>query len=116
MKRTFVVTGVFVAMFGLLAAGCAGVEKASSSAEAIEQSQAMQTVDQKVNYLVGQAKAFYNSQDFQETVAIAQHILLYLDKDSQAAKDILDDAKAKLAEQAGTMVDAAKKKLGNLGQ
>jgi alkyl sulfatase BDS1-like metallo-beta-lactamase superfamily hydrolase len=94
-----------------IVSGC-GAQKAESSRAAIDTAKAMQTVGEKTNYLVSQAKAFYNSKDFQSAVDIAQHILVYLDKDSQAAKDLLAKAKNQLQAQAKGMLDQAKKDLG----
>jgi hypothetical protein len=82
--------------------GCSG-NKATSSREAINLSKAMETVGEKTNYLVSQAKSFYNSKDFQGAIDIAQHILQYVDKDSLDAKNLLEKAKEQLkakAEQA----------------
>jgi hypothetical protein len=93
--------------------GCA--KKEASSSAAIEKSKTMATVEEKVNYLVGQAKAFYNSQDFQGAINIAQHVLAYLDKNSQEAKNLLEKAKGQLqavAQKAAAGVTDALKGLG----
>ena len=89
-------------------AGC-GAQKAESPRAAIDAAKTMQTAQEKTDYLITQAKAFYNSKDFQGAVDIAQHILRYLDKDSQAAKDLLMKAKDQLTAQAQGMLDQAKK-------
>ncbi|MFC1657864.1 hypothetical protein ACFL1D_00610 [Candidatus Omnitrophota bacterium] len=94
--------------FSVLLSGCAQ-EKAASSREAIEAAKAMETMEQKAAYLIQQAKAFYNSQDFKNAVNTAQYILSYVDKDSQAAKDLLEKAKQALASAAkGAMEDVKK--------
>ena len=102
----FLLVGCIILSFA--AAGC-GAQKAESSRTAIDTTKAMQTVQEKTDYLISQAKAFYNSKDFQGAVDIAQHILKYLDKDSQAAKDLLAKAKDQLTAQAQGMLDQAKK-------
>jgi hypothetical protein len=107
MKKTYILV-VACIMLSFVLAGC-GAQKAESSRAAIDATKAMQTVQEKTDYLVSQAKAFYNSKDFQGAVDIAQHILRYLDKDSQAAKDLLEKAKAQLQAQAQGMLDQAKK-------
>lgn len=89
-------------------AGC-GQQKAASSREAINAAKAMETVEEKSAYLIGQAKAFYNSKEFQQAVDIAQYILQYVDKDSTAAKDLLEKAKNALAAAAKAKLDEAKK-------
>ena len=91
----FLVIGLAVS---LTLVGC-GTQKAESSQAAIAESKTMQTTQEKVNYLVSQAQAFYSSKDFQQAVDIAQYVLSYLDKDSAAAKSILEKAKADLSEQ-----------------
>jgi alkyl sulfatase BDS1-like metallo-beta-lactamase superfamily hydrolase len=95
-------------MLGFAVAGC-GAQKAESPRAAIDVAKTMQTAQEKTDYLISQAKAFYNSKDFQGAVDIAQYVLRYLDKDSQAAKDLLTKAKEQLTAQAQGMLDQAKK-------
>ena len=90
--------------------GC-GPKKAESSSAAIETAKTMQTTQERVDYLVSQAKAFYNSKDFQEAIDIAQYVLSALDKDSQAAKDLLEKAKKALTEAAEGAVEDVKNKV-----
>ena len=115
MKKFFHVMLILVLFLSLVLAGCAQ-QKAASSKEAIETAKAMETVEQKAAYLIQQAKAFYNSKDFQESVNTAKYILRYVDKDSQAAKDLLQKAKDALASAAKAAVEDAKKKLPGFGQ
>ena len=119
MKNLFIFMAIGVVLLTLVASGCSK-PKASSSSEAIQSSKSMETVEQKVDYLVGQAKSFYNSKEFQQTVDIAQYILSYLDKESQEAKDLLIKAKealvAKAKEAVDTATQEAQKKIGNLFQ
>jgi len=97
-------------VFSLTLTGC-GTKKAESSKEAIQTAKAMETTEEKVDYLIGQAKAFYNSKEFQNAVDAAQYVLRYLDRDSQEARKLLDDAKAALKAEARKAVEDAKKKL-----
>jgi hypothetical protein len=108
MKKaiTFVVAGILIIGFAVY--GCTQ-KKAASSKEAIEASKAMQTVQEKVDYLIGQAKAFYNSKDFQGAMDTAQYVLGYLDKNSQEAKNLLEKTKSELKA-------AASKTLGDMQQ
>jgi len=115
MRRVLLSVFLLGLFAGLLLVGCAQ-QKAASSKEAIETAKAMETAEQKAAYLIQQAKAFYNSKDFQESVNIAQYILRYVDKDSQAAKDLLDKAKEALASAAKGAVEDVKKSLPGLGQ
>lgn len=95
--------------------GC-GPQKAASSQEAIEASKTMQTVQVKADYLIQQAKAFYNSKDFQQAVDIAQYVLAYVDKNSQEAKTLLEKAKEQLTAMAQKQIDALKSKMPGLGK
>jgi len=88
----------------MLVAGC-GPKKEASSSAAIEKSKSLETTEEKVDYLIKQAEAFYNSDDFQSAVNIAQHVLSALDKDSAQAKALLDKAKEQLK---GAATDALK--------
>jgi len=109
----------FTIIFILALIGCAQ-KKAESSQSAIETAKSMDSVEQKVDYLIGQAKAFYNSNEFQQSVDIAQYILRYLDKDSQEAESLLEKAKqalvSKAKQVAGTAVEDVKEKLPGFGQ
>ena len=109
MKRLKTVVVVML-LLGIGLVGC-GQQKAGSSSEAINTAKAMQTVEEKANYLVGQAKAFYSSKEFQQAVDVARYVLSYVDKDSQAAKDLLEKAKTALTEAAKAKLDEAKKGL-----
>ncbi|PIQ89674.1 MAG: hypothetical protein COV72_01810 [Candidatus Omnitrophica bacterium CG11_big_fil_rev_8_21_14_0_20_42_13] len=117
MTRLLTIILVGCLVLGLGISGCAQ-KKAASSTEAIEISKSMETVEQKANYLIGQAKAFYNSRNFQEAVDIAQYVLRAVDKDSQEAKSLLEKAKealvAKTREVADKTTEDMKKKMDML--
>ena len=119
MRRSLVIIVICVFTLSLGIIGCSQKE-AVSSKEAIEASKSMETVEQKVSYLAGQAKTLYNSNEFQGAVDMAQYILKYLDEDSQEAKSLLEKAKealaAKAQEAVGTAAEDAKKKIGSFGQ
>ena len=115
MNRFFFIAIALVMSSGLLLSGCAQ-QKAASSKEAIEAAKAIEAVEQKAAYLLNQARAFYNSKEFQEAVNTAQYILSYVDKNSQAARDLLEKAKAALASAAKTAAEDVKKKLPGFGQ
>ena len=114
MKRTLtiLISAALIAGIGLM--GCA--QKAASSSEAIELAKAKETVEQKVNYLVGQANAFVNSKEFDEAIKTAQYILSNLDKDSTAAQGIIEKAKEEMKKAAQAAVDDVKSKLGSFGK
>ena len=78
----------------LLGVGC--TNKSGSTSEAIQNSQALKTVQEKADYLIKQAEAFYNSKEFQKAIETAQYVLSNLDANSQPAKDLIEKAKAQL--------------------
>lgn len=112
VKKAFGVGIVFCLSFVmLLNTGC--TKKSASASEAIQNSQALKTVEEKVSYLIKQAEAFYNSKEFQQAIQAVQHVLSYLDKDSQQAKDLIEKAKAQLQATAQkAMGDVSNKLLG----
>ena len=107
---------MFVFLISAAAVTCAMmgcVKKAASSAEAIKQSQLMQKTDQMVDYLMGQANAFLSSKDYSEAIKTAQYILSDLDQNSKEAKAVLEKARARLSEQAKSMMEDVKKSMNN---
>ena len=108
MHRSFNLVIAACLILSVAVAGC-GVKKAESSRAAIDESKALATTQEKVDFLVGQAKAFYNSKQFQDAVDIAQYILRYLDKDSPQAKQLLENAKEQLTQAAQSALQEAQK-------
>ncbi|MCK5706578.1 MAG: hypothetical protein KAI43_02905 [Candidatus Aureabacteria bacterium] len=108
MNKYFSLILIFVLGLVLMVPGC-GPKKAASSKVAIENTKSMETVEEKVDYLVGQANAFIKSEDFQMAVDVAQFILSSLDKNSVEAKDLLELAKKGLKA-------AAKEAVKNIGK
>ncbi|MDD4900218.1 MAG: hypothetical protein PHT31_01960 [Candidatus Omnitrophica bacterium] len=95
MKKLLLLGLIICFGFGLiLAVGCA--KKAATVDEAIQNSQTLKTVQEKANYLIQQAQAFYNSKEFQQAIQTAQYVLSNLDANSQSAKDLIEKAKTQL--------------------
>ena len=94
MRKGWVGVTAIALVLSLALVGC--TKKAASSQEAISSAKSMQTLQEKVDYLVPQAKAFYNSKEYQQAIDIAEYILARLDKNSAQAKDILARAKEQL--------------------
>ena len=69
----------------------------------------MKTAQEKANYLISQAKAFYNSKQFQSAVDLGQYVLNRIDANSQQAKDLIAKAKEQLQA-------AAQKAAGNMNK
>jgi hypothetical protein len=99
----------------LLISGC-GPKKEASSQDAINVAENLETIKERADYLVAQAKAFYNSKRFQDALDSAQYVLSYLDKDSQEAKDLIQKAKDALITKAQSSFDEGKKRLEGLGK
>jgi fumarylacetoacetate (FAA) hydrolase family protein len=95
------------------AAGCSQPPKAATAQDAIQQSEAKQTPQEKVDYLVSQANAFVNGKQFEEGIAVAQHILQKLDANSQEAKSIVERATEELAKVANQKVAEVKTDITN---
>ena len=81
-----------VVMSATLLTSCAQ-KPAANAQEAIQQSQSKGTPQQQADYLVGQANAFLSSKNYDQAMAVANHVLTNLDQNSQAAKNILMKAK-----------------------
>ncbi|MFH1355438.1 MAG: hypothetical protein ABIH19_04755 [Candidatus Omnitrophota bacterium] len=116
MKRRTVLILTFCCFLSVILFACAPVEKAATSLEAIEKSKTMEKVQEKTRYLVSQAKAFYNSKEFQKAVDVAQYILIAVDKESTEAQKIIEKAKAQLRAAAENVAGNVKQKLGAFGK
>lgn len=106
---------VLLVSASLVLAGC-GANKEASSQQAIEKSQSLATVQQKVNYLMGQTKAFINSKEYDQAISTADYILMNLDSNSRDARALLEKAKADLAAQGTAKLNEMKKQLGSFGK
>ena len=111
---------VVVIMVSFCALGCAQKPETSSAKDAIQKSQNLQSVEAQAEYLIKDANAFVNSEQFDEAIQTAKHVLAELDKDSAEAQSIIQKAQAELkalAEQkAGELKEGMQKKLNELGQ
>ena len=115
MNKLFIILSTLILAVSI--SSCAPAQPAASNAQqAIEQSKAKGDVQSQVNYLSGQAKAFVNSKNFDQAVAVANYILNNLDKNSQAAKDILAQAKAEMQKTAQGAMQDVKNKFGGFGK
>lgn len=105
---------MLVALFGFVVFGCSQQPKAESSSEAIQQAMTLENAEAQAQYLVQQAKAFVRSEQYQEAIKSAQYVVtnLKVDAEIEKAKQIIEDAKARLEAQAKSAVGDAKSKLG----
>lgn len=105
---------VSIATVSLLA-GC-GPKKADSPSQALQAAKALKTADEQINYLIGQANAFYSSKEYKQSIEIAQYVLRELDKNSSQAKAIIEKAKAQLESAAKSAAGDLQKNLGTFGK
>jgi len=116
-KLVFVM--VFVMVIGGLI-GCGQKPQAANSSEAITQAKQLPTTEEQMQYLVREANAFINSDQFDEAIKTAKYVLSKLDGDSQEAKSIIEKAKAEIQQIAQKAADdvksGVKDKLGSFGQ
>jgi len=115
MKRFLYVASVLGLCLGLVLAGC-GRKKAASSDEAITNANAMETTQEKVDYLIKQAEAFYDSKQYTDAVESAKYILRNLEEDSEQAKEILAKAQKELGSVVGDAMKDLKKGFEDLGK
>jgi len=75
-------------------------KKSKNGKEAISLSGTLENVDEKFDYLINQANAFYKSKQYQDVIDVAQYILTSVDKGSEEAKMLLEKAKTALSQAA----------------
>lgn len=108
---------IFLLLFAMIfsLASLNGCErKATTASEAISRSQSMQSVNQKVDYLVGQANMFIDSRQYAEASKIAGYILTDVDKNSQQARDILQKAQEQMTQKAGETIGNMQQSFGDV--
>ncbi|MFH1656112.1 MAG: hypothetical protein ABH954_05840 [Candidatus Omnitrophota bacterium] len=115
MKKTLCLMLVFLLTASLSLVGC-GPKKESSSKDAIAVAKSMETLEEKANYLIGQANAFYNSKQFKDAIDAAQYVLRYLDKESESAKGLIQKAKDAITAQAQKAAEDVKKGIADFGR
>ena len=115
MNKNFIVAMVVFLCLGIAFIGC-GVKKQASTQDVIAKSQTMSSLKEKADYMVGQAKAFYNSKQYNDAIAIAQYVVTNVDSSSKAARDLIEKAKAELSAQAKSAADKMKKQFGGFGK
>lgn len=88
----------FIFSVSLLALGCNQPSQAAaiSVQDAIAQSNVLASEDTKVDYLVAQAGQFIANAQYDEAMALANHILSNVDYDSMAAQDILEKTNSQM--------------------
>ena len=115
MKNFLHVASILTLCICLILSGC-GQKKAASSEEAIANARAMETAQEKVDYLIKQAEAFYKSEQYRDAVESAQYVLKNLEKDSEEAREILAKAQKELGSAVEGVMKDVPKGLGDLGK
>lgn len=112
MKMRGAVAMVVVAgmVVGSLVAGCA--EQAKSASEAIEHAKTLPTPQAQADYLVGQARSFLSSKNYEQAMQSVQYVLSNIDSKSKAASELMEKIQQLLAGEAQKAVGDAKKQLG----
>ena len=111
-----------ILLCALFIVGCAQQPKSENASEAISHAKTLETVEAQADYLISEANAFVNSEQFDEAIKTAKHVLANLDGDKykQEAQAIIEEAKAELEAMAKAKAEEAKKalqeKLGGIGQ
>lgn len=88
--------------------------KAASVDEAIESSQVIPSVSEKTNYLLSQARLFYQSKDYEGALVLSGYILEKIDKDSLQARRIFEKAQQELLKSAHKKLNEAMRELQRL--
>lgn len=110
MKKALLLGGfICICCVFLMGTGCA--QKTVSVSEAIQNSQALKTVQEKVSYLVKQAEALYNSKQYQQAIDVAKYVLSNLDSKSLEAKALIQKATTQLQAAAQKAVGDVSNKL-----
>lgn len=93
----------------LMITGCEKQAKTQNSQQAIQQSQQLSTSEEKVNFLISEAKAFIGQKKYDEGIQTANYILANLDQQSKEAQDILTTARAEIEKTAREQLEKTKK-------
>ena len=100
--------------------GCAQQPKSANSGEAIKNADQLSTVQEKVNYLESEAKAFISQKRYDDALKTANYVLSKFQADAKEAQQIVERAKSELEalakEKSQQMKGELDKKLGGLGQ
>jgi len=109
MKKVTIALVIVCIAFSMAVVGC-GPKKAETPKEAIETSKTMDATKARENYLVAQAKAFYNAKDYKGAVELSKYVINFVDKNSVAAQDILQKAQEDLRAQMQQAANELKQK------
>jgi hypothetical protein len=100
---------------GVLLLGC-GQKPAANAQQAIEDSKSKGSVQQQVDYLVGQAKAFLSKDNYTDAMTVANHVLANVDQNSKAAQEVLIKARDEMQKKGQDTVNDLKNKFGVTGK
>ena len=110
MKKFITYSFVMTLMLAVGIMGCSQPPQSANASEAIENAKAKQSVEEQAQYLIKEANAFVNSQQFDEAIKAAKHVLAKLDTESQEAQGIIEKAKAEIEKLAKEKAEEMKSK------
>jgi hypothetical protein len=82
-----------------------------SVSEVINESRSLETVNKQLDYLIQEARDFYNSKEYKEALELAEYILTYLDQHSEQALDLIEKIKNHLSDITASTAEDIKKML-----
>jgi len=115
MMKKFIPVLCACAVAVALISGC-GAKKEESGKAAIEKSKTLTTTEEQLNYLEGQADAFYKSKEYQEAINIVQYMLNNLDKEAEKAKQLLEQSTEGLKKEADKTASDITNKIKDIGK
>jgi hypothetical protein len=108
MKR--IVIFIFFLFLTISIIGCEE-RKMPSVSEVINESRSLETVNKQLDYLIQEARDFYNSKEYKEALELAEYILTYLDQHSEQALDLIEKIKNHLSDITASTAEDIKKML-----
>ena len=109
MKKATITLVIVCIAFSTALVGC-GPKKVATPKEAIETAKTMDATKARENYLVAQAKAFYEAKDYKGAIELSKYVINFVDKNSKSARGILQKAKEDLSAQMRQAAKELKKK------
>lgn len=85
--------------------------KLPSVTQVIDQSKFEGAQEKQVDYLIQEARKFYDSKEYKEALELAQYTLTYLDQHSQQALDLIQKIKDQLSVVASSAAQDIRKML-----
>jgi len=88
VKKFVTIMMVFCLSAGIALTGC-GTRKAATSKDAIKISQTIEGKDKQEEYLLDQAQAFVDAEDFKGGLNLTRYTLTAVNRDSKGAREMI---------------------------